>query len=106
MTFGDELSLTHCSTSHFKLFFQNVKSVDFNKGYGFRLLIWVMGMSKSSLSRPMLLSIYKVSIMIYHDLLRFYEKIYIFAITLVLIKISSFCLKIWGLCEYISFQNI
>ena len=78
MTFGDVLSLTHCSTSHFKLFFQNVKSVDFNEGYGFRLLICVMGMSKSSLSRPMLLSIYKVSIMIYHDLLRFYEKIYIF----------------------------
>ena len=35
-------------------------------------------MSKSSLSRPMILSIHKVSIMIYHDLLRFYEKIYIF----------------------------
>ena len=26
----------------------------------------------------MILSIYKVSIMIYHDLLRFYEKVYIF----------------------------
>ena len=39
MTFGDELSLTHCGTSHFKLFFQNVKSVNFNKGYGFWLLI-------------------------------------------------------------------
>ena len=51
-------------------------------------------MSKSSLSRPMILSIYKVSIMIYHDLLRFYEKFTFLAITLVLIKISSFCLKI------------
>ena len=35
-------------------------------------------MSKSSLSRSMILSIHKVSIMIYHDLLRFYEKSYIF----------------------------
>ena len=75
MTFGHELSLTHCGTSHFKLFFQNVKSVNFNEGYGFWLLSWVMAMSKSSLSRPMILSIHKVSIMIYHDLLRFYEKI-------------------------------
>ena len=39
MTFGDELSLTHYSTSYFKLFFQNVKSVNFKEGYGFRLLI-------------------------------------------------------------------
>ena len=35
-------------------------------------------MSKSSLSRPIMLSIHKVHITIYHDLLRFYEKIYIF----------------------------
>ena len=35
-------------------------------------------MSNSSLSRPIILSIHKVGIMIYHDLLRFYEKNYIF----------------------------
>ena len=78
-------------------FSKNDRSVDFNEGYGFCWLSWVMTMTKSSLFRPMIPSIHKVSIRIYCDFLMIYGKFTFLAITLDLIKIFEFCLNIWGL---------
>ena len=56
MTYNEESSELECISGHFKSFFNNDESVDFNKGYGFWWLSWVIAMSKSGLSRLMILS--------------------------------------------------
>ena len=56
MTYNEELSVLECISRHYKSIFKNDESVDFNEGYGFWWFSWVMPMSESSLSRPMILS--------------------------------------------------
>ena len=97
MTYNEELSVLECISRHYKSIFKNDESVDFNEGYGFWWFSWVMPMNESSLSRPMILSTHVKWVSIYFDLFKIYTKIIFFFITLVLIKISSFCLKIWAL---------
>ena len=97
MTYNEELSVLECISRHYKSIFKNDESVDFNEGYGFWWFSWVMPMNESSLSRPMILSTHVKWVLIYFDLFKIYTKIKNFFITLVLIKISSFCLKIWAL---------
>ena len=97
MTYNEELSVLECISHHYKSIFKNDESVDFNKGYAFWWFSWVMPMNESSLSRPMILSTHIKWVSIYFDLFKIYTKIKFFFITLVLIKISSFCLKIWAL---------
>ena len=97
MTYNEELSVLECISRHYKSIFKNDESVNFNEGYGFWWFSWVMSMNESSLSRPMILSTHVKWVSIYFDLFKIYTKINFFFITLVLIKISSFCLKIWAL---------
>ena len=96
MTYNEELSVLECISRHYKSIFKNDESVSFNEGFGFSWFSWVMSMNESSLSRPMILSTHVKWVSIYFDLFKIYTKINIFFITLVLIKISSFCLKIWA----------
>ena len=58
---------------------KNDESVDFNEGYGFWWFSWVMAMSESSLSRPMILSTHVKWVSIYFDLFKFYVKIIFFS---------------------------
>ena len=97
MTYNEELSVLECISHHYKSIFKNDESVDFNEGYAFWWFSWVMPMNESSLCRPMILSTHVKWVLIYFDLFKIYTKINFFFITLVLIKISSFCLKIWAL---------
>ena len=97
MTYNEELSVLECISRHYKSIFKNDESVSFNEGFGFSWFSWVMSMNESSLSKPMILSTHVKWVSIYFDLFKFYVKIIFFFITLVLIKISSFCLKIWVL---------
>ena len=68
MTYNEESSVLECISGHFKSIFKNDESIDFNEGYSFGWLSWDIVMSKSSLSRPMILSSHVKWVLIYFDL--------------------------------------
>ena len=78
MTYNEESSVLECISGNFKSIFKNDESVNFNEGYSFWWLSWDIAMSKSSLSRPMILSTHVKWVSINFDLWKFYAKIIFF----------------------------